>query len=655
MFWFLNLKTAIKLALCFGTCLLLGAAVSSFCINRMVMLVSSEKAITRDIVGGLAGLNTVSREAGISHSAVSQVVTTTDDARKHAAMADIDDARTQIEAAIAAYGASDEDGTQGVEYQRLKSSWSDYVRQQDIVFATGKSERVQALAELDDRYKAVDTAIVGLVGHEEDQAKAYNADFEQSLDQTRLLLITLLIAAVLLGGMMGWYTTAYITRSIRTLTSSLAHLQSVCGTNLKNAISALQSGDLTKSIETSSEPLPVVSTDEFGQAATVFNGFLTDFRDMIETFRKSQGSLCALVRKIQLVSDRLSAASANVLGTAQSFGIGTEQINATMQEVSDASDQSARAAAEVARGNSDQARSISDSAESLRQLSETLHRIANDARTATAAAGEANRVAGDGVDIVSQSVSGMQSIRKSVAESANVIHMLGDASERIGSIVQTIDDIAEQTNLLALNAAIEAARAGEAGRGFAVVADEVRKLAERSGLATREIGGLIQDVQNKTGQAVSSMETGTKQVEAGTLLAEKAGEALSRIREQVASVTDKIEGISTAAIDMTGASDTVTRNINDVAAVVEESGAAAEEMSASAEQVSASVQTVAETTLHQANSVGELISASNMLSELSGDLNALIGEFHIDAADTPDYRQGFDARYLPSLRISQAA
>jgi methyl-accepting chemotaxis protein len=298
-----------------------------------------------------------------------------------------------------------------------------------------------------------------------------------------------------------------------------------------------------------------------------------------------------------------------------------------MQEVSSASEQSARAAGEVARGNADQSLAIAASAAALRELSQALHNVAADAESASHAAGEANKTAAEGEIVVAQSVLGMDGIRKTVAESAQVIHMLGDASGRIGSIVQTIDDIAEQTNLLALNAAIEAARAGDAGRGFAVVADEVRKLAERSGQATREIGGLIHDVQNKTTQAVTAMEAGTRQVETGTLLAEKAGQALNRIREGVESVTVRIQGICSAAVQMTSSSDVVSRNISDVAGVVKESGISAEEMSSSAEEVSASVQTVAETTAHQNGAVTELIMASEALAEVSSDLTQLVAKF----------------------------
>jgi methyl-accepting chemotaxis protein len=161
----------------------------------------------------------------------------------------------------------------------------------------------------------------------------------------------------------------------------------------------------------------------------------------------------------------------------------------------------------------------------------------------------------------------MNSIADRVATTARTIDNLGSRSDQIGAIVGTIEDIADQTNLLALNAAIEAARAGEQGRGFAVVADEVRALAERTTKATKEISTMIKTIQTETKEAVKSMEVGVQEVEKGTMEAARSGEALGKILEQISTVTSQITQIATAAEQQTSTIHEINNNIQIVADV----------------------------------------------------------------------------------------
>jgi methyl-accepting chemotaxis protein len=161
----------------------------------------------------------------------------------------------------------------------------------------------------------------------------------------------------------------------------------------------------------------------------------------------------------------------------------------------------------------------------------------------------------------------MNSIADRVAKTARTIDNLGSRSDQIGAIIGTIEDIADQTNLLALNAAIEAARAGEQGRGFAVVADEVRALAERTTKATKEISTMIKTIQTETKDAVKSMEVGVQEVEKGTMEAARSGEALGKILEQISTVTSQITQIATAAEQQTSTIHEINNNIQIVADV----------------------------------------------------------------------------------------
>jgi methyl-accepting chemotaxis protein len=172
-----------------------------------------------------------------------------------------------------------------------------------------------------------------------------------------------------------------------------------------------------------------------------------------------------------------------------------------------------------------------------------------------------------------------------VRNSSESIGKLSDSVHQIGAIIEVIDDIADQTNLLALNAAIEAARAGEQGRGFAVVADEVRKLAERTGKATGEITTMIKGIQVQTGEAVSVMQSGIKEVDAGRQLADQAGDSLGQIVQMSQQVMDMIQQIATAAEEQSSAAEQISRTVEQISSVTKETAAGAEQSSAAADQL----------------------------------------------------------------------
>jgi methyl-accepting chemotaxis protein len=175
-----------------------------------------------------------------------------------------------------------------------------------------------------------------------------------------------------------------------------------------------------------------------------------------------------------------------------------------------------------------------------------------------------------GTEVVEQTVLVMNRIAQQVKSSAATVAGLGERSDQIGAIIGTIEDIADQTNLLALNAAIEAARAGEQGRGFAVVADEVRALAERTTRATREIGEMIKSIQSETREAVGAMEEGVREVENGTREAAKSGDSLQEILQQISEVTMQVNQIATAAEEQTATTGEITNNIMQITDVVQD-------------------------------------------------------------------------------------
>ena len=216
--------------------------------------------------------------------------------------------------------------------------------------------------------------------------------------------------------------------------------------------------------------------------------------------------------------------------------------------------------------------------------------MAGDVQAVAATFAETRSSAHAGAGAVRDTVAGMNGIQTVVTEAAGKVAELGKLGDKIGAVVGTIDDIAEQTNLLALNATIEAARAGVHGKAFAVVAEAVRKLAERSQRETMAIAALIGEVQGGTREAVTAMESGAAQVAAGVIEADRAGSALGAILSAVEQTAEQVNGITATAQAMAAQSVELGAALESVAAVAEENSASTEEVSASTEQMSAQIE-----------------------------------------------------------------
>jgi twitching motility protein PilJ len=237
-------------------------------------------------------------------------------------------------------------------------------------------------------------------------------------------------------------------------------------------------------------------------------------------------------------------------------------INETSEQVSSSAQETQTTARHLAESAQNQAQRISTATSAINQIASSMDNVSKDSAESADVAERSVQIASRGAEVVRETISGMDSIRDQIQETSKRIKRLGESSQEIGSIVELINDIAEQTNILALNAAIQAASAGEAGRGFAVVADEVQRLAERSASATKRIETLVQAIQSDTNEAVNSMEQTTAEVVAGARKAEDAGSALGDIERVSHDLSALIQNISSAARQQSAAATDISQSMN---------------------------------------------------------------------------------------------
>lgn len=382
---------------------------------------------------------------------------------------------------------------------------------------------------------------------------------------------------------------------------------------LANAVVKVSQGDLSQSVI-------YFSKDEVGKLSTAFNEMVENIRkarELLNDEKKSvEQKVKDAVRESEIQREYLTIKTSQLLSAMSQFSegdltvemdiekddqigklfdgfnksvkkIGNLIISLTkaVQATVSASNEISSSTEELATGAQEQSSQAIEVAGAVEQMTKTILRTSKNSSIAAETAKNAGTIAKEGGKVVHETVEGMNRVAIVVSRAGETVKELGKGSEQIGEIVQVIDDIADQTNLLALNAAIEAARAGEQGRGFAVVADEVRKLAERTTKATKEIASMIKRIQKDTNEAVISMDAGTKEVEKGKDLAAKAGESLLQIINAAEQVVDVIQQVASASEEQSSATEQTSRSIESITSVTQQSASATQQIARAIEDL----------------------------------------------------------------------
>ena len=525
MEWFRNLNTGRKLAVAFGVLEILMIAIGLFSLRQLSRVNGTTVQVLKDQLPSVRVLGDLKYDTSTYRRAELSYLLATD--KNETSAAALKQAEDDIQKDEKEYEPLIGSEQEHALYREFCEAWDKYlaVHAQVLKLAADNQYQANRLAQSagNDTFQQATTILEEDVDLNDKEAASFAAQGAQLYSASRYWVIGLLACTVAVGFLMA----AAMGRALAVaMASMLARMQEIAANNL--AI----------------DDMEVDSNDEMGRASVALNTMKNNLRDVIQMIAQ----------------------------TAEHVASASEEISSSATQQS-----------QSAEGQNEQTTRV---AVAMQEMSAMVRQVSENSSTATEAARKAAETAREGGSIVEEVLGKMRAIVESVQGTAQKMEGLGKSSDKIGRIAGVIDEIADQTNLLALNAAIEAARAGEHGRGFAVVADEVRKLAEGTASATKEIAQMIGSIQEGTRTAIAAMHAGTSQVEAGVQFANRAGESLQQIIQMSEKVGEMIVQIATASTEQSKASEDINQNMDQIARLVRESADGAQQSAKACQHLS---------------------------------------------------------------------
>ena len=528
MAWFSNLKISKKLGLGFGLVEVLMAIMGVFALIQMSKVNSSTLELASDWLPSVRAAEDLRFEVSYVRRVEIQHILSPNKETMDKYDRMLADRMTRVADAQKKYEPLMSSDEERRGYKEFQTNWEKYLAVQKRVLDLSRENKKDQARDLSqvEGLEAMTAAAKPLEDGVEINVKGADQSAKQAEDtytSSRYWVIGILVSSIILGVIVA----TAIARTMAGAAGAMLHMiEDVAANNL-----AIQD-------------MEIRSQDEIGQAGLALNKMKNNLHEVVQ-------SIAGTAEHVASASEEISSSA-----TLQSQGAETQK------------DQTAQVAT------------------AMQEMASTVLQVSENSNKAAEASRKAAETARQGGSIVEDTLAKMRAIAESVSATAKKVEELGKSSDQIGRIIGVIDDIADQTNLLALNAAIEAARAGEQGRGFAVVADEVRKLAERTTSATKEIAQMIQTVQSETKVAVTAMEAGTKQVEEGVKSTSQAGDSLKEIIHMSEQVGEMITHIATAATEQSSASEEVNNNMEQIAKLVKESAEGAQQSAKACQDLS---------------------------------------------------------------------